>query len=77
MGVDPAEGAVSLGIAACAFTRILLEIIRDAGRPMTVREIADVLALRVGRPLGRREFNLVVAWVRNAMPRLGDWLAGC
>lgn len=41
-----------------------------------MREIAEVLAQRAGRPLDKRELNLVVARVRNAMPRLGDALDG-
>jgi hypothetical protein len=41
-----------------------------------VREIADVLAKRSDRPLDKRERNLVVARVRNVMPRLSDQLEG-
>jgi hypothetical protein len=76
MGADTAEGAVSLGIASGAFTRTILEVIRDADRALCVREIAEVLAQRAGRPLDKREVNLVVARVRNAMPRLSERLTG-
>ena len=76
MGGSAQEGAVSLGIASGAFTRTILEVLRDAAQPMTVRDIADVLIGRAGRPLDRRETNLVVARVRNAMPRLSDRLEG-
>jgi hypothetical protein len=76
MGSETPEGVVSLGIASGAFTRTILEVIRDTDRSLCVREIADVLAQRAGRPLDRREFNLVVARVRNAMPRLSDRLDG-
>ena len=76
MGSDTIEGAVSLGIASGAFTRTILEVIRDADRAMCVREIAETLAVRAGRPLDKREFGLVVARVRNAMPRLSDRLDG-
>lgn len=43
---------------------------------MCVREIADVLAQRAGRPLDKRGLGQVVARVRNAMPRLSDKLDG-
>jgi hypothetical protein len=76
MGSDTAEGAVSLGIASGAFSRTILEVIRDASQPMTVRDMAGVLAKRAGRPLDKRELELVVARVRNAMPRLSDKLDG-
>jgi hypothetical protein len=45
-------------------------------RALYVREIAEVLVQRAGRPLDKREFNLVAARVRNAMPRLADRLDG-
>jgi hypothetical protein len=57
MGSDPAEGVVSLGIAAGAFTRTIREVIRDGGQSMCVREIAEVPARRGGRPLDKREFG--------------------
>ena len=72
IGSDASEGAVSLGFASGEFSRTILEVLRDSDRPMTVRDIADVLVTRAGRPLDRRETNLVVARVRNAMPRLSD-----
>jgi hypothetical protein len=76
MGSENVEGAVSLGIATGAFTRTILEVIRDADRPLCVREIAYVLTQRAGRQLNKREFNLEVARIRNAMPRLSDQLDG-
>lgn len=76
MGAETGEGAVSLGIASGAFTRTILEVIRDSDRPMCVREIAHVLVQRAGKLLDRRETNLVVARVRNAMARLSDQLNG-
>ena len=41
-----------------------------------MREIAETLALQAVRHLDKREFGLVVAKVRNAMPRLSDRLEG-
>ena len=76
MGSDPSQEGVALGIQAGAFTRTILEAIWDAGQPLCVREIADVLAKRAGRPLDRRELGLAVARVRNAMLRLSDRLDG-
>lgn len=76
MGAETVEGAVSLGIPSGAFTRTILEVLRDSGQPLCVREIADTLAKRSQRSLDKREFNLVVARVRNAMPRLSDRLEG-
>ena len=76
MGEETGEGPVSLGIASGAFTRTILDVLRQADRPMCVRDIADVLVQRAGKTLDRREFNLVVARVRNAMPRLSDQLEG-
>lgn len=76
MGSEVPEGAVSLGIATGALRRTILEVLRDADRALCVRDIAEVLGVRAGRPLDKREFNLVVARVRNAMPRLSDRLHG-
>lgn len=76
MGVDPGEGAVALGIKPGTFTRTILDMLRDADQPLCVREIAGKLAERSERPLDKRERNLVVARVRNVMPRLSDQLDG-
>jgi hypothetical protein len=76
MGAEPGDGAVSLGIAAGAFSRTILETLRGAEEPLCVREIAAALAPRAGRPLDKRETGLLVARVRNAMPRLADRLDG-
>jgi hypothetical protein len=43
---------------------------------MTVREIALALVRRGGKELNGSALALVVARVRNAMPRLGDQLDG-
>src|ERR1019366_184484 len=74
MGGDAMEGAVALGIRPGTFTRTILDVLRNADGPLCVRDIADVLAKRSDRPLDRRERNLVVARVRNVMPRLSDQL---
>jgi hypothetical protein len=76
MGSDTGEGAVALGIQPGTFTRTILEVLRDADGPRCVREIAGKLAGRSERPLDKRQFNLVVARVRNVMPRLSDQLEG-
>jgi hypothetical protein len=76
MGSDPGEGTVSLGIAAGAFARTILDVIRPANQPLSVREIAEALAPRAGKPLDKREMAMLVARVRNAMPRLSDRLDG-
>jgi hypothetical protein len=64
----PADGAVSHGIATQAFTWTILELIREAGQSLCVREMSDILAERSIRPFDWREHNLVNAKVRNAMP---------
>jgi uncharacterized protein YbjT (DUF2867 family) len=74
MGAESGDGAVSLGIAAGTFSRTILETLRGAEEPLCVREIAAALASRAGRPLDKRETGLLVARVRNAMPRLADRL---
>jgi hypothetical protein len=76
MGGDATEEAVALGIRPGTFTRTILDVLRDADGPLCVRDIADVLAKRSERPLDKREVNLVVARVRNVMPRLSDQLDG-
>jgi hypothetical protein len=40
MGSDSNEAAVSLGIQIAAFSRTILEVLRDADEPLTVRGIA-------------------------------------
>ena len=74
MGGETSEGAVALGIPSGAFSRTILEVLRDAGEPMSVRDIAGVLAKRVNRPLDKREAGLLNQRVRNALPRLSDKL---
>lgn len=48
----------------------------ENAEPMTVREIALALVRRGGKELNGSALALVVARVRNAMPRLGDQLDG-
>jgi hypothetical protein len=76
LGQSTNEGAVSLGIRTGAFARTILDVIREAPEPVSVREIAGVLAKRSERPLDEREFSLVVARVRNAVPRISNQLDG-
>lgn len=76
MGSDSNEGAVSLGIQRGAFSRTILEVLRDAPEPLTVREIALGLARRGGKDLDGPALALVVARVRNAMPRMSERLKG-
>ena len=54
MGVEAGDGALSLGIPSGAFTRTIMEVLRDAPEPLTVRDIAAVLAKRSERPLDKR-----------------------
>jgi hypothetical protein len=63
-----AEGAASPGIVARALARTILELIRNAGHSLFVREISDIPAERSVRHFDRRECNLVIARVTNAMP---------
>jgi hypothetical protein len=76
MGAETSEGAVSLGIAAGTFSRTILEVLRDAEQPMSVRDIAAVLARRAPRPLNKRESGLLNQRIRNVIPRLSDQLDG-
>lgn len=76
LGQSTNEGAVSLGIQSGAFARTILDILREASEPMGIRDIAEALAKRSERPLDKREFGLVVARVRNAVPRISDQLDG-
>jgi hypothetical protein len=76
MGSEPG-GKLSLGIASGAFSRTIRETLGGADKPLgVVREIADRLAPRAGRPPDKREMGLLVARVRNAMHRLADRLDG-
>jgi hypothetical protein len=76
MGAETNEGAVSLGIATGAFSRTILEVLRDAEQPMGVRDIAAVLARRAPRPLDKRESGLLNQRIRNVIPRRSDQLEG-
>jgi hypothetical protein len=75
MGSDSNEGAVALGIQRGAFSRTILEVLRDA-EPLSVRDIAAALMKKSGKDLDGHEFSMVVARVRNTTPRLSDRLDG-
>lgn len=76
VGGETNEGAVALGIQRGAFSRTILEVLRDASEPMGVRDIARALMRRSGKDLEGREFKMVVDRVRNAVPRMSDRLEG-
>ena len=76
MGSDSNEGAVSLGIQRGAFSRTILDVLRESGEFMMVREIARALVKRGGKDLAGPAFNQVVARVRNAVPRMSEHLDG-
>lgn len=65
---------VSLGIQSGAFARTILDTLREAGEPLSARGIAEALAK--GKPLDKAEFGMLIARVRNALPRLSDKLDG-
>ena len=46
-GSDSNEGAVSLGIQRAVFSRTILEVLRETGEPMTVRDIATASQSRL------------------------------
>jgi hypothetical protein len=64
----------ALGIPRGSFTRIVLETLRDADKPLSIRDIAERLA--TGKTLDKRQMGMLVARVRNAVPRLSDQLEG-
>jgi hypothetical protein len=76
MGSDSNEGAVALGIQRGAFSRTILEVLREADEPMGIRDIAAALMKRSGKDLDGHAFDLVVARVRNAVPRMSEHLDG-
>ena len=51
-------------------------MLRDAPEPLTVREIALGLARKGGKDLDGPALALVVARVRNAVPRMSEQLEG-
>lgn len=73
---EETPGTFSLGIQIGAFRRTILDTLREADAGLSARDIADRLASRAGRPLERQEFNMLVARVRNAIPRMSDRLEG-
>jgi hypothetical protein len=64
----------ALGIPHGSFTRTVLETLRDTDKPLSVRDIAERLAS--GKTLDKRQLGMLVARVRNAVPRLSDQLDG-
>ena len=65
---------VSLGIQSGAFARTILDTLRQAEGPLSARGIAE--ALVQGKTLDKADFNMLIARVRNALPRLSDKLEG-
>lgn len=63
-----------LGIPRGSFTRTISETLRDAERAFCMREIAVWLA--GDKALDKRQMGLLVAPVRNTVPRLSDPLKG-
>ena len=76
MGSESNEGSVALGIQNGVFSRTILDVLRDASEPMTVRDIAAALMKRSGKDPDGHEFGLVVARVRNAVPGMSEHLDG-
>ena len=75
-GSDSNEGAVALGLQRDAFSRTILEVLREADEPMGIRDIAAARMKHSGKDLAGHEFDLVVARVRNAVPRMNEYLDG-
>ena len=75
-GGEPQRGEAVFGIQRGAFSRTVLGVLREAEEPMTVRDIAAVLMRRGGKDLDGPAVALVVARVRNAVPRMSEQLEG-
>jgi hypothetical protein len=71
---DARTEAPQPGIPRGAFIRRILEVLREAGEPLSTRGIAETLAGE--KALVKRQMDLLVARVRNALPRLSDTLEG-
>jgi hypothetical protein len=71
---DPGVENPTLGIPHGSFNRTILETLRDADEALSARGIAERMAK--GKALDTRQMGLLVARVRNAMPRLSDRLEG-
>jgi hypothetical protein len=73
---DAPKSAAALGYPAGAFSRVILDTLRQASEPLSARQIAEKLTESAERPLDKREFGGLLARVREAMPRLSDRLDG-
>lgn len=74
---DPREiGAISIGVPSGAFARMILDVIRQAGDSLSARQITEALAVRSAKPLDPRQFDTLLARVRNALLRLSEQLDG-
>jgi hypothetical protein len=67
---DAGTEAPQLGIPRGSFYGRFLEVLRDAGEPLSTCGIAEALAGEKG--LNKRQMGLLVARVSNAPPRLRD-----
>jgi hypothetical protein len=72
--VEP-EGIAS-GFQPGTLTRTILDTLRQSPESLSAREIAEAIARQAGRPLDKRETDMLIARVRNAVPRLSDKLDG-
>ena len=73
---EDAPSPVSLGFPSGAFSRTILDTIREADRPVCARDIAERLAAKTGRTMEQPKRSQLLARVRNAMSRLSDKLDG-
>jgi hypothetical protein len=71
---DSGTEAPQLGIPRGSFNRTILGVLRDAREPLSTRGIAEGLAGE--KALDKRQTNLLVARVRNSLPRISDQLDG-
>lgn len=71
---DTGAETPQLGIPRGSFNRTILETLRDADVPLSVRQIAERMAGE--KALDKRQMGLLVAQMRNAMSRLSDRLEG-
>ena len=71
---DTGTEAPALGIPRGSFNRTILDTLRTAGEALSARQIAERMA--GSKALDKRQAGLLVAQVRNALPRLSDRLEG-
>jgi hypothetical protein len=64
----------SVSLGSGALSRAILDTIRQAGRPVCARDIAE--AMTAGGTPDKREFDALLARVRNGLMRLSDKLDG-